>query len=202
MYINSPLKEYLDDLAARKSAPGGGSAAALTAATGTSLMMMVANFTIGKAEYKDVEAKAADILLRTQKADAELRNLIDEDVEAYKRSVAGLKGLSEDDARADELYKGAMEPPFIICELAYKCMQICRELADIGNKNLITDTAIAAVLFDAAFFAAKFNVYINLKYIKDTDYIAKIHHVLSQIEEKIPVLKEEIMEVCEDAISK
>ncbi|MBU0881617.1 MAG: cyclodeaminase/cyclohydrolase family protein, partial [Candidatus Omnitrophica bacterium] len=46
MYIDKTLKEYFDDLAAKKAAPGGGSASAAVAATGTSLMSMVANFTI------------------------------------------------------------------------------------------------------------------------------------------------------------
>lgn len=202
LYINRPLKEYLDDLSAKKSAPGGGSAAALTAVTGTSLMSMTANYTLGKPEYKEVEAKVADILLQVQKFDLELRELIDEDVDAYKKLMEGLKDASDDDARADELYKDAMEPPFLVCEITSKCMKLCMELAKIGNKNLITDTAIAAVLFDAAFFAAKFNVYVNLKYIKDTDYVAKIHHVLVPLEENMPKFKEDILEICEDAISR
>ena len=202
MYINRPLKEYLDDLGRKISAPGGGSAAALTAATGTSLMSMVINYTIGKPEYRDVEASAADMLLQTQRFDSELRELIDGDVGAYKKLVEGLKSASDDEAKSHELYKDAMEPPFLVCEIAAKCMKLCLELARIGNKNLVTDTAIAAVLFDAAFFAAKFNVYINLKYIKDTDYVAKIHHVLAPLEDEMPKLKEEILEICEDAISR
>ena len=173
MYINKPLKEYLDVLAAKPGAPGGGSAAALTGATGTSLMSMVANFTIGKPEYKGVEGKVAGILLETMKYDSELRALIDKDVDAYKRLSTALKGP----ARAGV------------------------KLEECGNRNLVTDTAIAAILFEAAFFSAKFNVYINLKHIKDTNYIANIHHILAGLEEEMPGLKEEILEMCEDAIS-
>lgn len=202
MYINMPLKEYLDDLGAKKSAPGGGSAAALTAVTGTSLMSMVARYTIGKPEYKDAEGKIADILIKAQKFDSELRTLIDEDVRAYRRLAEGLKNSSGDDAKKDELYKGAMEPPFLVCEISGKCMKLCLELARCGNKNLITDTAIAAVLFDAAFSAAKFNVYVNLKYIKDTGCIEKAHNVLAPLEAEMPKLREEILEVCEDAIGR
>ncbi len=201
MYINRPLKDYLDDLAAKKAAPGGGSAAALTAATGTSLISMVANFTIGKSGYKDSEDKVADIMLSAGKHDSELRNLIDADVEAYNKLSDAIKKRASDEARMDELYKSALEAPFLVCEITSKCMKLCRDLAECGNKNLITDTAIAALLFEAAFFSAKFNVYINLKYIKDTDYIAKIHHLLTALEESIPKLKEEILEICEDAVA-
>ena len=75
-----------------------------------------------------------------------------------------------------------------------------KELAEAGNKNLITDIAIAAVLLEGAFLSAKYNVYINLGCMKDTDYIGKVHHVLAPLEGQMPKLKEEIVEVCEDAI--
>ncbi len=199
MYIDSPLKAYLDDLAAKKSAPGGGSAAALTASIGTSLMSMVANYTVGKPEYKGVEAKVAGILEKVRAFDAELRVLIDEDVAAYQKLSDGLKAAA-DDAAKDELYKDAIAPPFMVCEITAKCLKLCKELAEAGNRNLITDTAIAAILLESAFLSAKFNVYINLGCIKDTDYISKIHHVLAPLEGQMPKLKEEIVEICEDAI--
>lgn len=201
MYINKPLESYLDDLASRKAAPGGGSAAALTAATGTSLMSMVANFTVGKAGYKDVEGKVAEILVDIGKYDAELRNLIDDDVTAYNKLSEALKKRSLDDAGMDELYKSSLESPFTVCEISAKCIKICLNLAEIGNKNLITDAAIAALLLEAAFFSAKFNVYINLKYIKDTDYVSKIHHLISGLEGSVPKIKEEILEICEDVVA-
>jgi len=200
MYIDRPLKEYLDDLAARKPAPGGGSAAALAASVGTSLMSMVANYTIGKPKYKDVEARVADILLKVQKFDEELRALIDGDVAAYRKLSDGLKAAGQDEAKKDELYKAAIEPPFSVCEITAKCLALCKELAALGNKNLITDTAIAAIMLESAFFSAKYNVYINLECINDMDYIGKIHHVLAPLEEKMPDLKEEILEMCEDVI--
>ncbi len=201
MYIDKTLKEYFDDLAARKPAPGGGSASAAVAAAGTSLVAMVANFTIGRPEYKKVENKVAGILSEIRKFDSKLRSLIDEDVSAYKKLAGSLKGAAGDEAALEALYKGALRPPFTVCEITGKCMKLCRALAECGNKNLVTDTAIAAILFEAAFFSAKFNVYINLKYVKDTDYIAGIHGVVTALEESMPKLKEEVLEMCEDVIS-
>lgn len=202
MYINNPLKEYLDDLASKKAAPGGGSAAALAAAVGTSLMSMVANFTIGSPKYKAVEKKAADILEKVRKYDGELREIIDEDVAAFEKMSKGLKACGDDEAARDELYKGAIEPPFLVCEIAHHCLLLCRELAAIGNRNLITDVAIAAIMLEGAFFAAKFNVYVNLECVKDIDYIGKLHKVLHPLEGRMPKLKEEILEMCEDVIDK
>jgi len=201
MYIKRPLKEYLDDLAAKKAAPGGGSAAALSAAIGASLISMVANYTVGNPKYKDVEAAMASVLMKADKARSRLQELVDEDVEAYNKLSKGIKASGKNSAELDKLYKEALKAPFEICTIAAECLKLCSELADHGNKNLITDTAIAAVLLEGAFFSAKFNVYINLKYIKDIDYIEKIHKVLSPLEEAILKLKEDILEKCEDAIS-
>ena len=56
-------------------------------------------------------------------------------------------------------------PPYEVCKISADCLKLCDELVICGNKNLITDTAIAAICLEGAFFSAKFNVYINLKYI-------------------------------------
>ena len=201
MYIDSPLREYLDDLAAKKPAPGGGSAAALTGAIGTSLMSMVASYTVGNQKYKDVEAKVAAVLEKARAFDAELRKLVDEDVAAYSTLSEALKGAN-DRAAKDALYKEAVRPVFRTCEITAECLKLCKTLAESGNKNLITDTAIAAILLEGAFFSAKYNVYINLECIEDMDFIGRIHRVIAPLEDQMPELKEEILEICEDAIGK
>ena len=202
MYNDRPLREYLNDLAAKSPAPGGGSAAALSAAIGASLMSMVANYTIGNAKYKDSEAKVSEILKKSEKCRTEFQTLIDKDVEAYEKLAAGIKDVGKDSPALEKLYKEALKPPFDICMITSHALRLCKDLAACGNKNLITDTAIAAILLEGAFFAAKYNVYVNLKYIKDIDFVGEIHKTLSPLEDSMPALKEEILEMCEDVISK
>ena len=202
MYLDKPIKEYLDDLGAKKPAPGGGSAAALGASIGASLMEMVANYTIGNAKYKKNEADIADILVKTEKFKDELQNLIDADAIAYNRLAEGIKEFKKDASELDRLYKDALTIPFDVCRITSECLKLCEALAEYGNKNLITDVAIAAIMLEGAFFSAKFNVYINLKYIKDMDYVGQIHKALSPLEEAMPKLKEEILEKCEEVIAK
>lgn len=202
MYIDRPLKEYLDDLAAKKPAPGGGSAAALNASIGVSLMEMVANYTIGKGKDKVREEKVAGALVKIENLRARLKDLIDADVAVYSKLSKGMKELKKDSAELEAIYREAADVPFKICKISSECLDICKDIAEYGNKNLITDTAIAAILLEGAFFSAKFNVYINLKYIKDTEYIEKVHKSLSRIEEEMPKLKEKILERCEEVISK
>jgi len=202
MYINKSLREYLDDLASKKAAPGGGSAAALSAAIGAGLMSMVANYTTGNPKYKSVDAVMADILVRVTQARQDLESLIDADVNAYEKLSKAVHSAPKGSTELEKLYKEAARVPLDTCKICADCLKLCKELALKGNKNLVTDTAIAAILLEGAFFSAKYNVYINLKYIKDMEFIGSAHAILSPLEDSMPKLKEEILELCEDVISK
>jgi methenyltetrahydrofolate cyclohydrolase len=201
LYISSSLKTYLDDLAAKTPAPGGGSAAALTAAIGASLISMVANYTVGNPRYKDVSGRAALVLSRAEDTRRELEALIDKDIEAYTSVSKALRQSGNDPAAMDIAYREAVRVPFDVCMISAESLKLCDELAECGNKRLITDVAAAAILLEGAFFAAKFSVYINLKCIKDIDFIGEIHKKLGPLEEELPKLKEAILEKCEDVIS-
>ncbi|MFA5143881.1 MAG: cyclodeaminase/cyclohydrolase family protein [Candidatus Omnitrophota bacterium] len=202
MYNDRPMHDYLNDLAAKKCAPGGGSAAALSAAIGAGLVSMVANYTIGNPKYKAAEDKVKNILKKSEEYRLQLQGLVDKDAEAYEKLSAGLKNFGKDPAKLDRLFKAAMEPPFEVCRITGAALALCKELAVIGNKNLITDTAIAAILLEGAFFSAKFNVYVNLKYISDIDFVGEVHKIILPIEESMPGLKEEILEICEEVIER
>ncbi|MDP3792035.1 MAG: cyclodeaminase/cyclohydrolase family protein [Candidatus Omnitrophota bacterium] len=199
MYIKGSVEAYLSDLAARKPAPGGGSAAALTAAAGVALMSMVANYTIGNPKYKSGEENAKKILNRTLEARKELEALIDMDVEAYSK-LSKIMKETKDASKLEMAYKEAIKPPCDICRISAECLKLCDGLIECGNKNLITDTAIAVIFLEGAFFAAKYNVYINMRYIKDMDFIGSIHNILQPMEEQLPKLKEEFLEKCEEVI--
>ncbi|MDO8535527.1 MAG: cyclodeaminase/cyclohydrolase family protein [Candidatus Omnitrophota bacterium] len=189
MYIKESVENYLNDLAAKKPAPGGGSAAALNAAIGAGLMSMAANYTDG----------AEDILKKTEYARNRLQALIDADIEAYGR-LSKVTRECKDPAKLETVYREAASVPYEVCNISAECLKLCGELAGRANKKLITDVAIAAICLEGAFFAAKYNVYINLKYIKDMDFIGKMHKVLQPLEEELPKLKEDILERCEEVI--
>lgn len=165
-------------------------------------MSMVVNFTAGNPKYKESEEAMADIMPKAERYRSQLQALVDKDVEAYEKLSAGIKKAGKAAPPPDELYKEAMEPPLEICRIAAKALKLCEPLAKYGNRNLITDTAIAVILLEGAFFSAKFNVYVNLKYIKDIDFVGKVHKELAPLEESMPRLKEDILEMCEDVISK
>jgi formiminotetrahydrofolate cyclodeaminase len=200
MYIANSVKEYLDDLAARKPAPGGGSAAALEASAGCALISMVANYTISNKKYAEFREKASVCLARSEELRGSLAKLIDADVEAYGKLSNGMKEMEKGSPQLDLLFREACSVPLEICKLAGEGMLLAADLIEYGNRNLITDIAIAALMLESAFFGAKFNVYINLKYIKDDDFVAGTHKLLSGLEDSVPRLKNEILHASEDVI--
>ena len=83
MYIDKPLRHFLDKLAGKSPEPGGGSVAALTGALGAALVSMVANLTLGKEKYKDVQPQVEALLKESEKLRVEMQDLIQKDTEAY-----------------------------------------------------------------------------------------------------------------------
>ena len=55
IYVEEPLKVYLDDSASKKPAPGGGSVSACVGALGAALVEMVCNLTRGREKFAAVE---------------------------------------------------------------------------------------------------------------------------------------------------
>jgi len=147
MYCEKSLKQYLDDLAAKLPAPGGGSAAAFSAALGASLISMVVNFTLGKPKYAAYQEELERVIKKSERLRQEFLSLTDLDVVAYKnKNIRDTLGV-----------------PLKVCRLTYEGIKLCPPLIKKGNINLISDVAVAAVLLEAAFVSAYFNVEINLQ---------------------------------------
>ncbi|MCM8780502.1 MAG: cyclodeaminase/cyclohydrolase family protein [Candidatus Omnitrophica bacterium] len=151
IYQNETLKRYLEDLAARLPAPGGGSAAALTASLGAALISMVINFTLGKPRHTKYTDFLNTALKESERFRKRFLELVDLDVVAYRSKDFGK----------------SLDVPLEVARLCFKSIKLCPHLIKKGNLNLISDVAVAAVLLESAFFAANFNVDINLKYLKD-----------------------------------
>jgi formiminotetrahydrofolate cyclodeaminase len=151
MYIKKSLKKYSNDLAAKLPAPGGGSAAALNACLGVSLISMVVNFTIGKPRFIRYQKYLKATLRQSERLRKRFLDLVDLDVAAYQsRNI-----------------KRALGVPLEIARLCFEAIGLCPDLVKKGNKNLISDLAVAAAFLESSFAAARVNVDINLKYLAD-----------------------------------
>lgn len=165
MYRNKSLKKYLDDLAAKMPAPGGGSGAALVAGLGSALIGMVINFTLGKPKYVKYQRELTKMLSVSERTRKRFLELVDLDVAAFK---------SKDINRA-------LNVPLEISRLCFEAMKLCPPLVKKGNRNLISDVAVAAILLESGFSSALFNVSINLKYL---DNKARAVRIIKELNKK------------------
>ena len=198
MYKES-LTRYLNDLAARKPAPGGGSAAALVAAAGVSLISMVANFTIGKEKYKSVEEEIKGILSSSEALRVKLQDLVDLDVAAYKKvsTAYGLPKDTSEDKRKRQLaiqagLREALAAPLEVCKCCHQAAKLCPAAAEKGNLNLISDVGVAILLLESAFQSALLNVEINLNAINDQQFVLEVRDILKPLGLEIAAIKAEV----------
>jgi len=186
------LQSYLDKLSSSAATPGGGAVAALTGAQAAALMSMVCNLTKSKTEgavsnsvdhdandkTKDKAKEIQAINKRAEQARAKFDQLADDDIEgftqvmtAYKMPKSNSQERSDQHTMLQDALKHAAHAPLQTATLASGLAQDIQRLSEIGNKNLITDVAIAALLIPATVQAARMNVLINLSSMQDEQFI-------------------------------
>lgn len=183
-------EQFLQELASKKSTPGGGAAAALAGAIGSALSSMVCNLTIGKELYGEVEKEVLRFQENTQFIINKLLELADEDAKVFNELMSKYKlpknTEEEKIFRAEQIMEAAINAALVPWQIAVACMEviaIAERVANIGNKNVITDAAVSALLARAGLRSACYNVEINLPLTKDAAFI-------ENMKEKIKVLKE------------
>jgi len=85
------IKEFLEKIALESPTPGGGSVAALSASLAASLTEMVANLTIEKKGYGDVEEEMKVVAQDAFQLRSKLVSAIDKDSNAYNDVVTATK---------------------------------------------------------------------------------------------------------------
>jgi formiminotetrahydrofolate cyclodeaminase len=174
MYLNKSLQEYLGDLASDRPTPGGGSTAALSGAMGAALTCMVARLTLGKADYAQVQPEIESIIERAEWLRTRFQQLIQADIEAYGQLSACFKmprtTSEEKTARTKAIQERLVEAalvPLEMAERAAELIQYCQRVAEIGNKNVLSDIGVAATLALAAGSGASWMVKTNIQILKD-----------------------------------
>ncbi|MEZ4744181.1 MAG: cyclodeaminase/cyclohydrolase family protein [Bdellovibrionota bacterium] len=183
MIIDASIREYLDRLGSRDSVPGGGAAAAFSASQGIALFLMVAELSKKSAELDLIIKNCNDAL----KAFADLA---DEDMREFSEVMTAMQlpKKSEEDKNKRTLQlqvalKAAANVPLSVIKLCSQCLEWSAPIAMIGNKNVLSDMAVGLYLIKAAIQASAVNVHINLKYIKDQEFINDTHQKLDYLYE-------------------
>jgi formiminotetrahydrofolate cyclodeaminase len=172
------LKQFLAEAASSAPTPGGGSVAAVCGSLAAAMVSMVANLTIGKEKYKDVEVEMHEMSSETAALLERLERLVAADMEAFSGFMAVFKLPKDSDEqkaerarRMQEALVKATDTPLAIAETCMRIIELAGEAALKGNKGAVSDAGVAAFLAEAALNAALLNVDINVPSIKDNAYV-------------------------------
>ena len=200
MLADKNLKEFLKETASNSPVPGGGSVAALSAGLAAALTAMVANLTIGKKGYEELEEEMTVIAKEAEKYKDLFIEYIDKDSDAFNQVMDAFKLPKETEEEKEirknkiqEALKNAALVPLEVARTALKIMDIIEKVVVKGNKNAVTDGAVAAMMARTATLSALYNVKINLGSIKDADFVEKTQKEVRQIEEDVVKLEKEIL---------
>lgn len=188
MLKDQKIKNFLDGLASKSPTPGGGSVAALTGSMGAALLSMVGNLTIGKRKYIHVEDDIKRLLKRSEILRADFEELMERDTEAFNQFMAIMKLPKETEEQKEDRRKKmqialieAANVPLEVARKSLEVLNICQEVANKGNKNVISDAGVGAILAEAAFDSAILNVKINLAMIQEEKVKSNLNHEIEDL---------------------
>ena len=194
------IKEFLAKTASNSPVPGGGSIAALSAAIAASLSEMVAHLTIGKKGYEALEEEMQEIAKDAFQYRERLIRYIDKDSNAYNDVMAAFKlpkGTEQErnnrEGAIQEALINATLVPLDVARDAFKIIELAGKVVKQGNKNAVTDAAVAVMMARTAALSALYNVKINLASIKDTNFVEEIREEIKHMESEIVNRESEIL---------
>lgn len=183
-------EEFAARTATSAPVPGGGSVAALAGALAAALSEMVANLTIGKAKYAEVESEMKELAAAGAVIRQELIEGIKRDSTSFSGYMSALAMPKETEkekaTRREAMQQGlkvASEAPLAIAEAAAGIFPIAEAVVLRGNAGAVSDGLVSAMLARTAVLSALLNVKINLKSIKDETYAARTAARVKELEE-------------------
>jgi methenyltetrahydrofolate cyclohydrolase len=201
MYIDQPIRHFLDKLASKSPEPGGGSVAALTGSLGAGLVSMVCSLTLGKEKYKDVQPQVEALIKESEKLRTEMQDLIQKDTEVYGGLSEVYKMPKNTDAekaartaKMQEALKLACQVPFEIGLKSLEVAKLAGRAAEIGNVAAVSDAGVAVLLAQACAQSAALNVKINVNSIKDEAYNKQTWSKMQDVLKQVAALEKSVME--------
>lgn len=200
------VKGFLDTTAGKDPVPGGGSISALCGSIAAALTEMVAELTIGKKKYAEVEEQMKQLAERVQQIRQQLILDVDRDSEAYNVVFAAFQMPKETDeekaarsAQIQEATKIAANVPMEVARRVYSLLSDIEEVVSNGNQNAVTDGCVAMMSARNAIIGALFNVRINLTSIKDEQYVADMTAEADRLEREVIEREAKVIEYTKEA---
>ncbi len=186
--VNKTVVDFVDEVSRDTPAPGGGSIAALAGALGAALASMVANLSVGKGDFDDRYEHLCELAEKAQQIKDDLVRAVDEDTEAFNAVLEAMRmpkdtpeQLAEREKAMQEGYKSAARVPLRTAELCLDAIRVCLDAAQIGNKDVMSDAGVGALMGLAGVQGAIYNVRINLPNIKDEAFIQEMNQNLESM---------------------
>ena len=167
----------------------------MTAASAAALVEMVANLTIGKKGYGEIEKLMLSIRDKAHSLRQRYLDGIAEDAAAFDgviRAVRLPKDTPDRTAIVQQAFKDAATIPFTLGKDIFTLLQLAAQTVQYGNAWVITDGAIAAMNARSAMRSAFYSVRINLKSIKDQAFVDTMMQSVLDIEEQARHVEEQV----------
>jgi glutamate formiminotransferase/formiminotetrahydrofolate cyclodeaminase len=172
--IRKTVREFVEAVGARTSAPGGGSVAALMGSMGAALGAMVGWLTYGRRKYEHLDGAMRTHLPPLVEVQEALLKAVDADTDAFADYMAALRMPRDTDAQKEarrrameEGLKKATLVPFQTMELADRAWDPMLEVVRVGQYSSRSDVEVGAKALEACLYGAYRNVVINLGDIGD-----------------------------------
>lgn len=186
------VKDFLDEVSRETPAPGGGSIAALVGSLGAALSSMVANLTAFKRGSDEKQSLIlSDAAEKAQFLKDELLKAVDDDTNAFNDFISAkrLPNNTSDEKQVRELAMQnglikAVNVPFRTAQLSLDVIKLCKLVAEFGNPASITDVAVGAQCGFTGVKGGIFNVLINLKDIKNQQFVSEMKFKCKDLEQE------------------
>ena len=189
MLTELTIKDFISKVISNDPVPGGGSVSALNGALAAALSAMVANLTVGRKKYVEVNDLMQELSARFEKLSQKLIEDVDRDSDAYNRVFAAFKLPKETDeekqVRSEAIQqetKYAAQVPMEVARAVYEVLPQIDAIAQKGNSNAVTDACVSMMCARTAILGALLNVRINLSSIKDEAFVNAMREEADTIE--------------------
>jgi len=162
---SSTVRQLVEEVGSRSSAPGGGSCSALIASLGAALGAMVGWLSYGKRKFEAQDARMRRLIPTLHAAMKRLVPMIDADTAAFDDYMAALRLPDDDPERPQALQSGlrkAVSVPLEVMRIGDRCWGALEELAQYGNPASRSDLEVGAKALETGIWGAGRNVLINL----------------------------------------
>ena len=199
------VSEFSDETAAESPAPGGGSVSAYMGSMGAALATMVANLSSHKRGWDDHWKEFSDWADKGIALQAELKQLVDEDTDAFNKIMEAFKLPKTNDQEKkkrrqaiQDATKNAIMVPYRIMERSFEAFEVIEAMVEKGNPNSVTDAGVGALAVRSAIKGAYMNVRINATDMDDPQFVDDIIQKGWQIVQKAEEKEREILEKVEN----